>query len=95
MLPVYPFLDLFVATSVGHFFYQTSTFLLCAVNICKLRKHCHDVCNIAPSTCVSVNCVEIPLNVIMSNIHKTVVLYKTVQSFCSDIVVQNINVIYL
>ena len=29
----------------------------------------------------------------MSNVHKTVVSYKTVQSFCSDVVVQNVNVI--
>ena len=36
---------------------------------------------------------EIPLNVIRSNVHKTVVSYKTVQSFCSDVVVQNVNVI--
>ena len=41
----------------------------------------------------SVNCVKIPLNVVRSNVHKTVVLYKTVQSFCSDVVVQNVNVI--
>ena len=36
---------------------------------------------------------EIPLNVIRSNVHKTVVSYKTVQSLCSDVVVQNVNVI--
>ena len=29
----------------------------------------------------------------LSNVHKTVVSYKTVQSFCSDVVVQNVNVI--
>ena len=57
-----------------------------------MRVHCHDVCNIAPTTCISVNCVEILLNVIRSNVHKTVVLYKTVQSFCSDVVVENVNV---
>ena len=62
------------------------------VNVCKLRVHCHDVCNIAPPTRISVNYVEIPLNFIRSNVHKTVVLYKTVQSFCSDVVVQNVNV---
>ena len=63
------------------------------VNVCKLRVHCHDVCNIVPPTCISINCVEIPLNFIGSNVHKTVVSYKTVQSFCSDVVVQNVNVI--
>ena len=75
------------------FFYQPSILLHRVVNKCKLRVHCHDVCNIAPSTCISVNCVEIPLDVIRSNVHKTVVSYKTVQSFCSDVVVQNVNVI--
>ena len=63
------------------------------VNACKLRVHCHDICNINPPTCISVNCVKIPLNIIRSNVHKTVVSYKTVQSFCSDVVVQNVNVI--
>ena len=67
------------------FFYQPSTLLLRAVNVCKVRVHCYDVCNIAPPTCISVNCVEIPLNVIRSNVHETVVSYKTVQSFCSDV----------
>ena len=77
------------------FFYQPSTLLLRAVNVCKVRVHCYDVCNIAPPTCISVNCVKILLNVIRSNFHITVVLYKTVQSFCSDVVVQNVNVISL
>ena len=63
------------------------------VNVCKLCVHCHDFCNIAPPTFISVNCFEIPLNVIRSNVHKTVVSYKTVQSLCSDVVVQNVNVI--
>ena len=63
------------------------------VNVGKLRIHCHDVCNINPPTCISVNCVEILLSIIRSNVHKTVVSYKTVQSFCSDVVVQNVNVI--
>ena len=67
--------------------------LRCAVNICKLRVQCHDFSNIVSSTSISVNYVEIPLNVIRSNKHKTVISYKTVQSFCSDIVVQNVNVI--
>ena len=49
-------------------FFQPSTLLLRAVNISKLRVHCHDICNIAPSTCISVNCIEILLNVITSNI---------------------------
>ena len=76
------------------FFYQPSTLLRRTVNVCELRVHCHDVCNIAPLTCISINCVEIPLNVIRSNVHKTVVLYKTVQLFfCFDVVVQNVNVI--
>ena len=65
------------------------------VKKCKLHVHGHDVCNIAPPTCISVNFVEIPLNFIRSNIHKTVILYKTVQSLCSDVVVQNVNVIPL
>ena len=63
------------------------------VNVGKLRIHCHDVCNINPPTCISVNCVEILLSIIRSNVHKTVVSYKTVQSFCSDVVVENVNVI--
>ena len=63
------------------------------VNVCKLRVHCHDVCNITSPTCISVNCVENLLNVIRSNVHKTVVLYKTLQLFYSDVVVQNVNVI--
>ena len=75
------------------FFYQPSTLLRRTVNVCKMRVHCHDVCNTAPPTCISVNCVEILLNVIRSNVHKTVVSYKTVQSFCSDVVVQNVNVV--
>ena len=74
------------------FFYHPLTLLRRTVNVCKLRVHCH-VCNIAPRTCISVNCVETPLNFIGSNVHKTVVSYKTVQSFCSDVVVQNVNVI--
>ena len=75
------------------FFYQHSSMLRHTVNVCKLRIHYHDVCNINSPTCISVNCVEIPLNIIRSNVHKTVVSYKTVQSFCSDVVVQNANVI--
>ena len=75
------------------FFYQHSTMLHRTVNVRELRVHCHDVCNINPPTYISVNCVEIPLNIIRSNVHKTVVSYKTVQSFCSDDVVQNVNVI--
>ena len=75
------------------FFYQPSTLLRRTINVCKLRVHYHDVCNIAPPTCISVNCIEIPLNVIRSNVHKTVVSYKTVQSFCSDVVAQTVNVI--
>ena len=63
------------------FFYQHSTMLRRTVNVCKLRVHCHDVCNINPRTYISVNCVEIPMNIIRSNVHKTVVSYKTVQSF--------------
>ena len=38
---------------------------------------------------------KIPLNVIRSNVHKTVVSYKTVQLFCSGVVAQNVNVISL
>ena len=45
-------------------FYQPSTLLICAVNICKLHVHCQDICNIAWSICISVNCIKIPLNVI-------------------------------
>ena len=74
------------------FFYHPLTLLRRTVNVCKLRVHCH-VCNIAPRTCISVNCVETLLNFIGSNVHKTVVSYKTVQSFCSDVVVQNVNVV--
>ena len=93
MLPLYPFVGLFVETSIGlFFFYQLSTLLRCTVNKCKLCVHCH-VCNIASSTCITVNCVKIPLNVIRSNVHKTVASFKTVQSLCSDVVVQNVNII--
>ena len=74
------------------FFYPHSTMLHRTVNVCKLGVHCHDVCNINPRTYISVNCVEIPMNIIRSNVHKTVVSYKTVQSFCSDVVVENVNV---
>ena len=75
------------------FFYQPSTLLHNGVNICKLRVHCHDVCNIAPSTCMPANFVKIKSNAIRSNVHKTVVSYQKVQSFCSDVVAQNVNVI--
>ena len=75
------------------FFYQPSSLLRRTDNVCKLCVHCHDLCDIAPPTCILANDDEIPLNVIRSNVHKTVVLYKTVQSFCSDLVVQNVNVI--
>ena len=37
--------------------------------------------------------MEVPLNVIRSNVDKTVVSYKTAQSFCSDVAIQNVNVI--
>ena len=55
------------------FFYEHSTMLRRTVNVCKLRIHCHDACNINPPTCISVNCVEIPLNIIRSNVHKAAV----------------------
>ena len=58
------------------FFYQPSTLLRRTVNVCKLRVHCHDVCNITSPTCISVNCVENLLNVIRSNVHKTVFCIK-------------------
>ena len=63
------------------------------VNSCKLCVNCHDICNMAPATCISVNYVKHLLNFIRSNVHKTVFKYKTVQLFCSDVVVQNVNVI--
>ena len=72
------------------FFYQPLTLLRRTGNVCKLRLHCHDVCNIAPPTCILVNCVGIPLNFIRTNVHKTVVSYKTVQPFCFDVAVQNV-----
>ena len=75
------------------FFYQHSTMLHHTVNVCTLCVHFHDVCNINPPAYISVNCVEILLNIFRSNVHKTVVSYKTVQSFCSDVVVENVNVI--
>ena len=93
MLPVYPFVDVSVKTSVRHFFYQHSTMLRRTGNVRELRVHCHDVCNINPPTYISVNCVEIPMNIIRSDIHKTIVSYNTVQSFFSDVVAQNVNVI--
>ena len=64
------------------FLYQLSTLLLS-----------HDVCNKALPTCISVNWVKTLFNVIKSNVHKTVVSYKAVQSFCTDVVVQNVNVL--
>ena len=73
------------------FFYQPST-LRRTVNVRKLRVPCH-VCNVAPPTRISVNCVEILLNVIRYNVHKTLASYNTVQSFRSDVAVQNVNVI--
>ena len=57
------------------FFYQPSTLLRRTVNVCKLHVNCQ-VCNIAPPTCILVNCVEILLNVIRSTIHKTVVSHN-------------------
>ena len=52
------------------FFYQHSTMLCRTVNVCKLHVHCHDVCNINCPTCISVRSVEIPLNIIRSNVIK-------------------------
>ena len=52
------------------FFYQHSTMLCRTVNVCKLHVHCHDVCNIDCPTCISVRSVEIPLNIIRSNVIK-------------------------
>ena len=75
------------------FFYQHSTMLRRTVNVRELRVHPYDVCNINPPTYISVNCVEILMNIIRSNIHKTIVSYNTVQSFFSDVVAQNVNVI--
>ena len=46
-------------------FYQPSILLCRTVNICKLQ----DFCNIALPTCISINCVNIPLNFIRSNVH--------------------------
>ena len=70
-----------------------STLLCLTVNVCELLVQWHDVCNTAPPTCISVNFVEVPLNVIRCNVHKTVVSYKTVQAFCSDVAIQNVNII--
>ena len=70
-----------------------STLLCLIVNVCELLVQWHDVCNTAPPTCISVNFVEVPLNVIRCNVHKTVVSYKTVQAFCSDVAIQNVNII--
>ena len=92
MLPVYPFVGLLVKTSIRNFFTNIQPCYITWL-ICKLPVHCHDVCNINPPFHISVNCVEILLNIIRSNVHKTVVSYKNVQSFCSDVVVQNVNVI--
>ena len=74
-------------------FNKMSTLLRRTFNVCKLCVLCHDIWNIALSTCISVNCVKVLLNVIRSNVHKTVVSYKTV-SYKSDVVVENINVIF-
>ena len=74
------------------FSYKPSTLLRRTVDVCKLRVFCH-VYNIAPLTCISDHCVETPLNIIRSNVDETAVSYKTVQSFCSGIVAQNVNVI--
>ena len=91
---MYPFVRLFVKTSVGHFFTNRQPcYVVQLIYVNCVRVHCYDVCNIASSTCISVNWVEIPLHSIRSDMHETVVLYKTMQSFCSDVVVQNVNVI--
>ena len=73
---------------------QKSDDVICerSLNTCKLPVHCHDVCDKAPPTCIPLNCVEVLLNFITSNVHKTVVFYKTVRPFCSDVSVQNTNV---
>ena len=88
MLPAYRS----VCKNQRKIFFQLPTLSRHIVNVCKLYVHCH-VCNIVLPTCISVNCVEILLNVFRSNVHKTDVSYKTVQSFCSDVVVQHANVI--
>ena len=42
----------------------------------------------APSICISVNCINFSLKLIMLIVDKTVALYKTLQSFSSDVVLQ-------
>ena len=76
MLPVYPYLNLLVQLSAGHFFYQPSTLLLHVVNIIKLHTLCHNAYNIAPSACISVSFFEIPLNVVSLMYVKLLFLVK-------------------
>ena len=95
MLPLYPFVGLLVKTSIRSFFTNRQPrYVVQLMYVNCVRVHCHDVCTIAPPTCISVNYVEIPLNVIRPNVHKPLVSHKAVQSLCSDVVVQNANVIF-
>ena len=95
MLPVYPFVGLLVKTSVRSFFTNRQPrYVVQLMYVNCMRVHCHDVCTIAPPTCISVNYVEIPLNVIRPNVRKPLVSHKAVQSLCSDVVVQNAKVIF-
>ena len=92
MLPVYPFVGLLVKTNVRHFF---TTHQPCYVAQLMYVNGVYIFMMFVTLLLPLVNCFEISLNVISSNVHKTVVLYKAVQSFCSDIVAQNVNVISL
>ena len=51
----------FVCRNQHRTFYQLSTLLHYSVNKCKLPVRCHDVFNIIPSTCISINCAIVLL----------------------------------
>ena len=92
MLPVFPFVGLLVKTNLRHFF---TTHQPCYVAQLMYVNGVYIFTMFVTLLLPLVNCFEISLNVFSSNVHKTVVLYKAVQSFCSDIVAQNVNVISL
>ena len=92
MLPVHPFVGLFVKTSVRHFFTNRQRCQVAQlINVNCVYIFMMFAIQFCPH--VSQEYVEIPLNATRSNIHKTVVSYKTMQSFCSYVAVQNVNVI--
>ena len=90
---MYPFVGQLVKTSVRHFFTNPQ---LCYVADLMYVNCVYIVMIfvILPLPLVSQSKLCRMLNVIKRNFHKTVASYKTVQSFCSDVVVQNVNIIF-